>query len=69
MIDLTRTTLTAYRQRVHEIYRQLAANPWCDLGNFEHKLRCISMLNSKIKSIRRAIRSSEIQKEEKYDIT
>jgi len=64
MIDLTRTTLAAYQQRVNDIYNQLARNPWCSLGYFELCYRRISILNSKIKSIRKAIRSSEIQKEE-----
>jgi len=69
MIDLTKTTLSAYQQRVYDIYMQLARNPWCSLGHFELCYRRISILNSKIKSIRKAIRTSEIQKEEKYDIT
>lgn len=64
MIDLTQTTLANYRQRVNDIYKQLARNPWCSLGHFELSYRRISILNSKIKSIRKAIRSSEIQKEE-----
>ena len=66
MIDLTKTTLATYRQRVYEIYKQLERNPWCTLEHFELCYRRISILNSKINSIRKAIRSSEIQKEEKY---
>ena len=69
MIDFTIPTIAAYRQKVNDIYNQLARNPWCSLGHFELCYRRISILNSKIKSIRKAIRSSEIQKEEKYDIT
>ena len=69
MIDLTKTTLAEYRQRVYEICKQLERNPWCPLEHFELCYRRISILNSKINSIRKAIRSSEIQKEEKYDIT
>lgn len=68
MIDLTKTTLTAYRQRVYDIYKQLERNPWCTLEHFERSMRRISILNSKINSIRKAIKTSEIQKEEKYDV-
>lgn len=63
MIDLTKSTLLSYRERVFDIYRQLERNPWCNLGYFERSMRRISMLNSKINSIRKAIRSSEIQNE------
>lgn len=64
MIDLSKNTLIAYRQRVYDIYQKLERNPWCDLWYFELCYRRISMLNTKINSIRKAIRSSEIQKEE-----
>lgn len=63
MIDLSKPTLLAYRQRVYDIYQQLARNPWCTLQHFELCYMRISMLNSKINSIRRAIRTSEIQNE------
>lgn len=64
MIDLSKTTLSLYLNKVYDIYAQLERNPLCDLEYFELCYRRISILNSKINSIRKAIKSSEIQKEE-----
>lgn len=64
MIDFTKPTIQKYRERVLDIYKRLEENSWCNLEHFEHCYRRIHILNSKIKSIRNAIRSSEIQKEE-----
>ena len=64
MIDLSNTTLSVYRKRVYEIYRTLERDTWCELRHFEHLVRKISVLNSKIKSIQKSIKTSEIQKEE-----
>ncbi len=64
MIDLSEPTLRKYRQKVYDIYKQLERDPWSNIKSFEHKTRCISILNAKIKSIRKEIRSSTIQNEE-----
>lgn len=64
MIDLSKPTLQRYKDRVEDIYEALSRNPWCSLRHFERSMRQISILNAKILSIRRAIKSSEIQKEE-----
>lgn len=63
MIDLSKPTIQRYKERVEDIYKALARNPWCSLRHFERSMRQISILNTKILSIRRAVRSSEIQKE------
>lgn len=64
MIDLTKPTINKYRQKVLEIYAQLEHDPWCSLVHFDSCMRRISIINSKINNIRRAVRTSEIQKEE-----
>lgn len=64
MIDLTKDTIRSYQRMVSEIYKTLEREPWCSLLHFEHNVRRISILNTKILSIRRAMKTSEIQKEE-----
>lgn len=64
MIDLTKTTISVYQQRVSTIYQKIDGLQWSELHRFEDCYRQISILNSKILSIRRAIKTSEIQKEE-----
>lgn len=61
MKDLSKPILLSYREKVLDIYKVIEREPWCNLVHFEHCLRRISILNAKIKSIRKAIRTSELQ--------
>lgn len=63
MIDLSKPTVLLYKELVRETYLHLEKNPWCSVQRFEHCTRRISILNSKIKSITKNIKTSRLQNE------
>lgn len=61
MIDLSKPTVFFYKEQVRAIYKILEREPWCSVQHFEHCIRNISILNSKIKSITKNVKTSRLQ--------
>lgn len=59
MIDLSKSVIGSYKEKVREIYRELEQDGWSNLKLFEFRYRKIHLLNSKIKN-----RSADLNKPE-----
>lgn len=59
MIDLSKSVIGSYKEKVREIYKKLEQDGWSNLKLFEFRYRKIHLLNSKIKN-----RSADLNKPE-----
>lgn len=59
MIDLSKSVIGSYKEKVREIYKKLEQDGWSNLKLFEFRYRKIHLLNSKIKN-----RSTDFHKSE-----
>ncbi len=59
MIDLSKSVIDSYQEKVREIYKKLENDGWSNLKLFEFRYRKIHLLNSKINN-----RSADLNKPE-----
>lgn len=59
MIDLSKSVIGSYKEKVRDIYKKLEQDGWSNLKLFEFRYRKIHLLNSKIKN-----RSADLNKPE-----
>ncbi len=59
MIDLSKSVIDSYQEKVREIYKELEKDGWSNLKLFEFRYRKIHLLNSKINN-----RSADLNKPE-----
>lgn len=57
MIDLSKSVIDSYEEKVRDIYKKLEKDGWSNLGLFEYRYRKIHLLNSKINN-----RSTDLNK-------
>lgn len=50
MIDLSKSVIDSYREKVLEIYKKLEKDGWSNLKLFEFRYRKIHLLNGKIRN-------------------